>query len=115
MINFRFSLPTELFFGVGQISVLGKQTAKLGNKVLLLYGGGSIKKNGIYDAVTAELHAADISWIELSGVRPNPRIAKVREGVELCKKEGVDAIIAVGGGSVIDSAKAIAAGRYHRL
>jgi len=80
---------------------------------MLHYGGGSIKRSGLYDRVTASLKAAGIDYIELSGVVPNPRIALVREGIALCKREGVELVLAVGGGSAIDSAKAIAMGALY--
>ena len=74
------------------------------------YGGGSIKRNGVYDRVVASLKAAGLEIVELGGAKPNPRVELVREGIELCKKEGVDMVLAVGGGSVIDSGKGIAVG-----
>ena len=110
MEPFAFSLPTNLIMGKERYDEVGEHCAKLGKKVLLHYGGGSIKKNGVYDRVVASLKAAGVEFVELGGVRPNPRIELVREGVELCKKEGVDMILAVGGGSVIDSGKGIAVG-----
>ena len=81
-----------------------------GSKVLLHFGGGSVVKSGLLDRVKNSLKDAGISFVELGGVQPNPRDDKVYEGIELCKKEGVDFILAVGGGSAIDSAKAIAMG-----
>ena len=80
------------------------------DRVLLHYGGGSIKKSGLYDRVVASLKEAGVDFVELSGVQPNPRIGLIREGVELCRKHGIRFILAVGGGSVIDSAKGIAVG-----
>lgn len=102
--------PTRLLFGKGQLSHLPKEIEAYGKKVLLVYGGGSIKKNGVYSLVTELLVKAGIEWVELSGVEPNPRVATVREGVALCKREDVDFVLAVGGGSVIDCVKAIVVG-----
>jgi alcohol dehydrogenase len=110
MDNFSFRNPTKIIFGKGTEAAIGAETAKYSKRVLLHYGGGSIKKSGLYDRVAASLTAAGVSFVELGGVRPNPRLALVHEGVELCRKEGVDFILAVGGGSTIDSAKAIALG-----
>lgn len=110
MINFIFKNPTKLLFGEGMEKKTGSEMAKIAKKVLFHYGGGSIKKNGVYQAVTASLKEAGLEVIELSGVKPNPRLSLVREGIALCKREGIDGILAVGGGSVIDSAKAIALG-----
>lgn len=102
--------PTKLLFGKGQLSQLSKEVTKYGKKVLLIYGGGSIKRNGVYDEVTNILKAADVEWIELNGVEPNPRVTTVRKGIEICKEENVDFVLAVGGGSVIDCTKAIVVG-----
>ena len=110
MEPFAFSLPTDLIMGKERYDEVGEHCAKLGKKVLLHYGGGSIKRNGVYDRVVASLKAAGLEVVELGGVKPNPRVELVREGVALCKKEGVDMILAVGGGSVIDSGKGIAVG-----
>lgn len=110
MLNFDFHNPTRIIFGKDtqkQIGLLLKPHAK---KVLLHYGGSSIKKSGLYNEVIDSLKANQVDCIELGGVVPNPRLSLVYEGIELCKKEGVDLILAVGGGSVIDSAKAIAIG-----
>lgn len=110
MESFTLHIPTKIFFGQGEIRQLGPSIRAYGRKVLLLYGKGSIKRNGIYDEVVNELLKHDISFVELSGVDPNPRISTVREGIKICRNEGVDFILAVGGGSAIDCAKGIAAG-----
>jgi len=110
MDNFTFWNPTKLIFGKGQIEQLKTEVRKYGKKVLLVYGGGSIKRNGLYNKVMSLLQEIDAETFELSGVEPNPRISSVRKGVDICKKEGIDFILAVGGGSVIDCTKAIAAG-----
>lgn len=102
--------PTKLLFGKGQLSQLPKEVLKYGKKVLLVYGGGSIKLNGVYDQVTNLLKEASIKWVELSGVEPNPRVTTVRKGIGICKEEKVDFVLAVGGGSVIDCTKAIVVG-----
>ena len=113
MLNFVYSIPTEIFFGEGKIKVLGKQIKKYGNKVLLVYGGGSIKRTGLYDKITNILKENNIDFVELAGVEPNPRITSVREGVRLCRENNIDFILAVGGGSVIDCSKFIAGGYYY--
>lgn len=102
--------PTKLLFGKGQLSQLPKEVLTYGKKVLLVYGGGSIKLNGVYDQVTNLLKEASIKWVELSGVEPNPRVTTVRKGIGICKEEKVDFVLAVGGGSVIDCTKAIVVG-----
>lgn len=113
MKNFNYSIPTKVFFGKDQIKVLAREIKKYGDKVLLVYGGGSIKKNGIYDKIAEILKTNDINFWELSGVEPNPRITSVRKGVQLCHENQVELVLAVGGGSSIDCAKAIAAGYYY--
>lgn len=113
MLNFEFYAPAKILFGrdtEGQIGELLKPHAK---KVLIHYGGGSIKLSGLYDIVIDSLKAAGIETVELGGVKPNPRLSLVHEGVALCKAQNVDLILAVGGGSAIDSAKAIAMGVYY--
>lgn len=110
MENFFYHVPTDIYFGKGQIEHLGARMAQLGRKVLLVYGGGSIKRIGLYDAVTAQLEGAGVEYVELSGVEPNPRIQSVRAGVELCRENDLTAVLAVGGGSTIDCAKMVAAG-----
>jgi len=113
MENFNYSIPTKIFFGKDQINVLGKQIKAYGSKVLLVYGGGSIKKSGLYNKVTEILKGENISFWELSGVEPNPRITTVRTGVEICRKNSIDLVLPIGGGSSIDCAKAIAAAVYY--
>ena len=110
MRNFTFWNPTKLIFGRGQVDQLRNEIPKYGKKVLIVYGGGSIKRNGLYDEVLRELNEIGAEVHELSGVEPNPRISTVRKGVEICKKEQIDFLLAVGGGSVIDCTKLIAVG-----
>lgn len=110
MQNFDFCSPTRIFFGRGTQAEAGRLCAAYGKKVLLHYGGGSIKRSGLYDQVMDSLKKAGLGVVELGGVQPNPRLKLVYEGIKLCKSEGVELILAVGGGSVIDSAKAIAMG-----
>lgn len=113
MLNFNYSIPTKIFFGEGQIEVLSEQIKNYGSKVLLTYGGGSIKKNGIYDEVTKILKESNIEFWELSGIEPNPRIESVRKGIKISRENNIDFILAIGGGSTIDCSKAIAAGYYY--
>ncbi|MDW0118514.1 iron-containing alcohol dehydrogenase [Sporosarcina thermotolerans] len=100
--------PTKLYFGKGQISQLSTEVRQM--KVLLVYGGGSIKQNGVYEDVINELKKVEATIFKLPGVEPNPRLTTVYRGVEICKSEGIDILLAVGGGSVIDCTKAIAIG-----
>lgn len=113
MKDFVFYDPTKIVFGRGKISKLGKEVKKFSKKVLLVYGRRSIKSNGVYDQVVNSLKSANVKFIELSGVKPNPILSKVHEGIELAKRENVDGIVAAGGGSVIDTSKTIAAGFYY--
>ncbi len=110
MDNFVYHNPTKLIFGKGQMDMLPKETAPYGKKVLMVYGGGSIKRNGVYQQVIEKLQEIEAHIYELGGVEPNPRISTVREGVAICKQEGIDFLLAVGGGSTIDCTKAIAVG-----
>jgi alcohol dehydrogenase YqhD (iron-dependent ADH family) len=110
MENFEFQNPTRILFGRGMEAQVGAQVAAYSQKILLHFGGGSIKASGLYDRVTASLQQAGVEWVELGGVQPNPRLSLVQEGVKLCKTHQLGFILAVGGGSVIDSAKAIAMG-----
>ncbi|KAF2957273.1 butanol dehydrogenase [Thermotoga sp. Ku-13t] len=111
MENFVFHNETKLIFGKGTIDRIGGEIKSAGfKKVLMLCGGGSIKKNGVYDQVIASLKNSGVEWVEVWGVKPNPVLSKVHEAIEVAKKEKVEAILGVGGGSVIDSSKAVAAG-----
>jgi alcohol dehydrogenase YqhD (iron-dependent ADH family) len=111
MLNFDFLVPTRLVFGRGAQKQAGSLLKQHGaKKALLHYGGGSIKRSGLYDQVVESLNAAGVAFAELGGVLPNPRLSLVYEGIELARREGVDFILAVGGGSAIDSAKAIGVG-----
>lgn len=108
MQNFHYHMPVDLFFGEGQIAQLAPQMKRFGNRVLLVYGGGSIKRNGIYQKIMDIFTEEGISFWELSGVEPNPHLETVVRGVELCRANDVQLILAVGGGSSIDCAKVIA-------
>lgn len=111
MDNFTFYSPTYFTFGKGTENETGKYVKRFGgSRVLIHYGGGSVIKTGLLDRVKHSLEAEGLEYIELGGVRSNPRSGLVYEGIELCRKEKIDFILAVGGGSTIDSAKAIAAG-----
>ena len=111
MNNFDFYSPTYFVFGKERENETGKYVKRFGgSKVLIHYGGGSVVRSGLLDRVKASLKNENIAFVELGGVKPNPRSGLVYEGIELCKKEKVDFILAVGGGSTIDSSKAIAAG-----
>ncbi len=110
MENFIFRNSTKIIFGKGTERQVGEEAARYGRKVLLHYGGGSIKKYGLYDRVIMSLKSTGLDIIELGGVQPNPRLELARKGIDICRKEKVDIIVAVGGGSVIDSAKTISAG-----
>lgn len=109
MRDFTFHNPTKIIFGKNSISKLGKEL-KPYQRILLTYGGGSIKANGIYDTVINILREEGKDVVELSGIMPNPRKEKVYEGIELCKDNDIDFILAVGGGSVIDASKLMASG-----
>ena len=114
MENFTFYSPTYFVFGEDQEKTTGKYVKRFGGtKVLIHYGGGSVIRTGLLDRVKASLEEEGIEYIELGGVKPNPRSGLVYEGIELCRKEKVDFILAVGGGSTIDSSKAIAAGTVY--
>ena len=110
MQNFVFENPTKIIFGKGQIAKIGKEIGKFGKKVLMIYGQGSIKRNGVYDQVVASIREAGLQLVEFPGVKSNPVLSCALEGIEVAKREKVDVILAVGGGSVMDTAKTIAAG-----
>lgn len=110
MNNFIYDIPVKVYFGENQLCHLGEELSKYGKRVLLTYGGGSIKKSGLYDAVLAEIQKAGLEVFELSGIDPNPRIDSVREGAQICKEKQIDVLLAVGGGSTLDATKWMAAG-----
>lgn len=110
MEDFEFQCPTKIIFGRGVEKKVGEEVAKYSRKILFHYGGGSIKRIGLYDRVVQSLREAGVEFIELPGVKPNPRLSLVKKGIRICRDEKIDFILAVGGGSVIDSAKAIAVG-----
>lgn len=111
MFNFEYYAPTDVYFGKGTADNVGECVQKYGGtKVLIHYGGGSVVKSGLLDRVKTSLEEAGIPYTELGGVVPNPHLSKVYEGIKLCREENVDFLLAVGGGSVIDSAKAIGYG-----
>ena len=114
MNNFTFYSPTYFVFGKEEENNVGKYVKRFGGtKVLIHYGGGSVVRTGLLDRVKNSLTAEGLSFVELGGVKPNPRRGLVYEGIELCRKEKVDFVLAVGGGSTIDSSKAIAAGTVY--
>lgn len=110
MQSFRFYNPTKVYFGRNAIDNLAFELQNYGKNILLAYGGGSIKKSGLYDIVTAICARCGKTVYEVSGIMPNPRTEKVYEGIDICKKKDIDLILAVGGGSVIDCVKGMAAG-----
>ncbi len=110
MLNFDYQNKTRIIFGKDTHKNIGELVKPYAKKVLFHFGGQSIKNTGVYDEVVKSLKENNVDYVELGGVKPNPRVSLVREGIEICRKENVDFILAVGGGSVIDSAKAIAIG-----
>ncbi|MEG0823488.1 MAG: iron-containing alcohol dehydrogenase [Erysipelotrichaceae bacterium] len=110
MNNFIYDIPTKVYFGQNQLHHLGSELIKYGTNVLLVYGTNSIKENGLYLKTIEQLTNANLNVYELSGILPNPRIESVRKGISLCKANNIEVVLAVGGGSVIDAAKFIAAG-----
>lgn len=114
MVNFEYYTPTKVVFGKDSENRVGELIREFGaSKVLIHYGGGSAERSGLLSRIRRSLEESGISYVTLGGVVPNPRISLVRTGIELCKKEGVDFLLAVGGGSVIDSCKAIGYGLYN--
>lgn len=110
MNSFIYDIPTRVYFGGGQLENLGPELKKYGKRVLVTYGGGSVKRSGLYDRVAAEIKKAGLEMYELGGIAPNPRIESVREGVRICKEQKIDVLLAVGGGSTLDATKYMAAG-----
>lgn len=111
MINdFIYDIPVRVYFGKDQLKHLGEELKKYGTRVLMTYGGGSIKRMGLYNKVVKEIQNAGLELFELSGIEPNPRIDSVRKGAQMCKEHHIDVLLAVGGGSTIDATKFMAAG-----
>jgi len=110
MNHFIYHNPVKVYFGKDQLCHLGEELSKYGKRVLLTYGGGSIKKIGLYDKVVNEIKKSGLELYELSGIQPNPRIDSVRKGAQICKDMKIDVLLAVGGGSVLDATKYMAAG-----
>jgi len=110
MKNFNFDTVTRVLFGKDKIEEMVPEILAVGSRVLLAYGGGSIKKSGLHAKVVSLLKENKLFFVELSGIKPNPRVSSVREGIRLCREHKLDFILAVGGGSVLDCSKAIAAG-----
>lgn len=110
MFNFKFNNPTTIYFGKGEVKALAEELKKRATKVLIVTGSGSVKRGGIFDEVVEQVEEAGVEYVELIGVKPNPRLESVYEGIEIARKENIDFILPVGGGSVIDAAKTIAVG-----
>ncbi len=113
MKNFVFHNTTKVIFGKGQVETVGEQVAAIGGKILLVTGEVSVKKTGLLDRVKEKMTMAGVEFVELSGIKPNPEIDSVRRGAAICKESGVDAVLALGGGSVIDASKVMAAGAVY--
>lgn len=113
MLDFTYNIPTKIIFGRDRIDELGQEIRAYTDRVLLVYGGGSIKKIGIYQRLKDIFAQYSISYEEISGVKPNPSIESVRKGIDICRDNALEMVLAVGGGSVIDCAKAIACGVYY--
>ena len=112
-MKFEFHNPTHLIFGDGTLSQLGEVVGKYGKNALLITGGGSVKRNGVFDRAVASLNAAGVAVAECTGVEPNPRITSVARGAQIARDEKCDIIIALGGGSTMDAAKVMAAAFYY--
>jgi len=111
--TFVYDIPTKIYFGEGQLENLATEIKKYGKRVLLTYGGGSIKKGGLYDEVQKALKNQGIELFEFSGIEPNPRHTTVNAAIKLCKEKKIEVLLAVGGGSVIDATKFIGAGTFY--
>ena len=111
MNNYDFCVPTDIRFGKNQVECLNNEIAKYGKKILMVYGGGSIKKTGLYDKIYDVLK--DFEIFELSGIEPNPKLSSVEAGAKICKDENIDVVLAVGGGSTIDASKHIACAAFY--
>jgi alcohol dehydrogenase YqhD (iron-dependent ADH family) len=112
-MKFEYYNPTHLVFGAGILARLGEITSTYGKKAMIVTGGGSIKRNGTFDRAVASLNAAGVSVVECEGVEPNPRLSSVARGGEIARENGCDVIVALGGGSVMDAAKVMAAAAFY--
>ena len=112
-MNFEFHNPTHLIFGAGTLSQLGEVVSRYGKRALIVTGGGSVKRSGIFDKAISSLNAAGVAYAECNSVEPNPRITSVRRGAQIARDEGCDVIIALGGGSTMDASKVMAAAFYY--
>ena len=112
-MKFSFYNPTRLYFGAGQLSRLGEVTRQKGQRALLVTGGGSVKRSGVFERAVASLTDAGISYVECSGIEPNPRLNSVIRGIRMAREENCDIIVALGGGSTMDASKLMAAGFYY--
>lgn len=110
MENLTYYSPTKIFFGKDQLNTLGDEIKFYGNRILFVYGQSHLKQNGVYDRIVHILKNAGIEWFELEGVQPNPRLGKVQQGIDVVRKENLEFILGVGGGSVLDTSKAVALG-----
>ncbi len=115
MKNFTFNIPTRVFFGTNSLENLGRETCKYSTRVLIVYGSDRVKSNGLLDRVKKELEYSNISFKEISGIKPNPTLKSVKKGIDIINKNSLDFVIAVGGGSVIDAAKGMAAGAANNI
>ena len=110
MTDFVYSIPTKIYFGTDQLKNLGTELKNHGKRVLMIYGGGSVKKIGLYDKVVSEIKNSGLEFFEMGGIEPNPKIDTIRKAVKICKENDIEVLLAVGGGSTIDATKLIAAG-----
>ena len=108
--SFVYNIPVKVYFGENQLGKLGKELSAFGKNVLIIYGGGSIKKNGLFDKAVAEIKKAELEVFEFGGIEPNPKIDSIRRGAKFCKDNAINVVLAIGGGSTIDASKWIAAG-----
>ncbi|MDR3021394.1 MAG: iron-containing alcohol dehydrogenase [Clostridiales bacterium] len=113
MNSFVYQNTTKVYFGQNQLNNLGSELSKYGKRVLLTYGGGSIKKTGLYDKIKQEIDKSNLQCFEFGGIEPNPRTTSVEEAAEICKKQKIDVLLAVGGGSVLDCTKFIGAATFY--
>lgn len=115
MNSFVYSIPTKVYFGEHHLKKLGEELKSCGRRLLLVYGGGSIKRSDLYDEIIQQAGAAELEVFELAGIEPNPKVESVRKGIKICKENRIDMVLAAGGGSVIDASKFIAAGALSKF